>query len=215
MWSLILGKVPTGVQFTINLHDFTMFSFQAIKHITTGDGGYLSFKNRELLEQAQRLRWFGINRKDKQQGVWENDIIEIGYKYQMTDIAAAIGIAGVAEFTETLLLRRKLYARYLHNLKHNAQVQIIGNPARVDEHASWLFSIRVLNRRVLQQKLLDHNIESNQVHYRNDRYSIFGSRRSNLPNMDKVEEEYLVLPLHTKMDLAQVDKICDVINSGW
>lgn len=83
-----------------SISDFTMFSFQAIKHVTTGDGGYLSFKNPDLLDKAKRLRWFGINRKDKQQGVWENDITEIGYKYQMTDIAAAIGIAGLEEFDE-------------------------------------------------------------------------------------------------------------------
>lgn len=198
-----------------SISDFTMFSFQAIKHITTGDGGYLSFKDPGLLDKARRLRWFGINRLDKQRGVWENDIIEIGYKYQMTDIAAAIGIAGVEEFKETLQLRKNLYARYLSKLKNNAEVQVIGDPEHVKDHAAWLFSIRVKNRRALQQKLLENKIESNQVHYRNDRYSIFGNRRTNLPNMDAVEEEYLVLPLHTKMNFAQVDKICEVINSGW
>ena len=52
------------------ISDFTMFSFQAIKHITTGDGGFLSFKDEELLDKSKRLRWFGIDRSAKQMGVW-------------------------------------------------------------------------------------------------------------------------------------------------
>ena len=61
----------------------------------------------------------------------------------------------------------------------------------------------------------EHKIESNQVHYRNDRYTIFGGRRDDLPNMDAVEDKYLVLPLHTKMNVADVQRVCSVIRSGW
>ena len=57
-----------------SISDFTMFSFQAIKHITTGDGGMLAMKNKWLLPKAQRLRWFGIDRVAKQQSHWDNDI---------------------------------------------------------------------------------------------------------------------------------------------
>ena len=77
------GNKPIG-----SLSDFTMFSFQAIKHITTGDGGMLCIKNKKLLDKARRIRWFGIDREGKQKGTWKNDIYEVGYKYQMTDIGA-------------------------------------------------------------------------------------------------------------------------------
>ena len=63
-----------------SISEFTMFSFQAIKHITTGDGGMLCMKNKKFLNKAQRTRWFGIDRKGKQKGTWKNDIYEIGYK---------------------------------------------------------------------------------------------------------------------------------------
>jgi dTDP-4-amino-4,6-dideoxygalactose transaminase len=63
--------------------------------------------------------------------------------------------------------------------------------------------------------LLEHRIESNQVHYRNDRYSIFGKRRDNLPNMDAIEDKYLILPLHTKVSEDDVHKICETIKKGW
>ena len=70
--------------------DFTIFSFQAIKHISSGDGGLLCFKDKKILKKIYRMRWFGIDRLKKQGGTWENDIKEIGYKYQMTDLGAAI-----------------------------------------------------------------------------------------------------------------------------
>ena len=73
------------------ISDFTVFSFQAIKHITTGDGGMLCIKDQRLLEKAKRIRWFGIDRKRKQLGIWKNDIREVGYKYLLTDLGAAVG----------------------------------------------------------------------------------------------------------------------------
>jgi|LauGreSuBDMM15SN_2_FD.fasta_scaffold25830_2 dTDP-4-amino-4,6-dideoxygalactose transaminase len=198
-----------------SISDFTMFSFQAIKHITTGDGGFLTFKNEELLEKAKRLRWFGIDRSAKQLGVWENDILDVGYKYQMTDLGASIGLASIKQFESVLALRRSLLHRYYEKLSENPKINILGRETPDLYHAAWLFTIRVTDRRELQAKLLAHGIESNQVHYRNDRYSIFSIAKLDLPNMDEIEDEYLVLPLHTKMNLEDVDRICHVINSGW
>lgn len=133
----------------------------------------------------------------------------------MTDIGAALGIAGLEDFTSILEIRQLLLRRYHENLASNSQVKILGKFASDRTHAAWLVTIAVENRRVLQKLLLDNGIESNQVHYRNDRYSIFGSRRENLPNMDMLEEKYLCLPLHTKMSIEDVDRVCEVINSGW
>ena len=76
-------------------------------------------------------------------------------------------------------------------------------------------TVVVENRTSLMKKLREKGIESAQVHYRNDRYSIFGGRQADFPNMDAVEDKYLVLPLHTKMSLSDVDRICDVLESGW
>ena len=197
------------------MSDFTTFSFQAIKHITTGDGGMLILKNQQLRAKAERIRWFGIDRSSKQKGNWENDITEIGYKYQMTDIAAAMGLEGLTEIDEILIHRRRLFARYCELLKKTPGVSIIGDEYTDREHAAWLFTILVDNRTGLMKKLRENKIESGQVHYRNDRYSIFGGRKEIYPNMDALENRYLVLPLHTKMGIEQVDTICNVINTGW
>jgi len=200
-----------------SISDFTMFSFQAIKHITTGDGGMLIVKNKELVDKAERVRWFGIDRKAKQAGIWENDITEIGYKYQMTDIAASMGIASLHEFDEVSSLRKKLFRVYCEELTGFDRVKIVGNDFDDREHAAWLFTVIVEDRYNLQEKLRENKIESNQVHFRNDRYSIFNdfTNGKEFPNMDQIEDKYLVLPLHTMMNENDVRRVCSVIKSGW
>jgi dTDP-4-amino-4,6-dideoxygalactose transaminase len=206
--AMYAGK-PVGTQ-----SQYTMYSFQAIKHLTTGDGGLLTFTDASQESLVRRLRWFGIDRVNKQKGIWENDIKEIGYKYQMTDIGAAIGLAGLEEFADTLAYRRGLYARYVERLNGFADVRIVGDDDPRKQHAAWLFTILVDRRIDLQLKLREHRIESGQTHYRNDLYSIFNCSES-FPNMDSIDERYLILPLHTQMTLADVDRICDVIRQGW
>jgi len=200
-----------------SISDFTMFSFQAIKHITTGDGGMLIIKNKDLVDKAERIRWFGIDRKSKQAGIWENDITEIGYKYQMTDIAAAMGIASLSEFDEQSKLRKELFETYEVELANCDRLKVVGGGFSDREHAAWLFTVLVEDRYTLQQKLRENGIESNQVHFRNDRYSIFNEfiEGKSFPNMDKLEDNYLVLPLHTKMSKDDVKRVCKVIKVGW
>jgi dTDP-4-amino-4,6-dideoxygalactose transaminase len=77
-------------------------------------------------------------------------------------------------------------------------------------------TILIENRESLSRKLRENGIESAQVHYRNDRYSIFGGRNEGkYPKMDSIEDKYLVIPMHTKMSLADVTRVCNVIKSGW
>ena len=195
------------------LSDYVMYSFQAIKHFTTGDGGML-LVNKELEDKAKRIRWFGIDRKAKQGGIWENDITEVGYKYQMTDVAASIGLAGLEEIDLVLEKRKELFKLYCDKL--STDVTIVGGDKQ-DEHGAWLFTIYAEDRYGLQSKLAENKIESNQMHFRNDRYSIFKKFTDGLefPNMDKIEDDYLVLPLHHKMSNEDVDRVCQTINEGW
>lgn len=203
-------------QYSATLSDFTIFSFQAIKTMTTGDGGMVAIKDTSLLSLGKRLRWFGIDREAKQGGIWENDIKEIGFKYQMNDIAASMGLAGLEEIDMVIQQRNSLFKVYEENIK-TSNVTIIGKSSTRDYfNSSWLITVLADgNRQGLMKKLRENNIESAQVHYRNDRYSIFGGRRDDLPSMDYVEDRYLVLPLHLRMSVEHVLKICKIINSGW
>jgi len=207
-----IGTTYKGKHLT-ELSDYVMYSFQAIKHFTTGDGGML-LVNKELEDKAKRIRWFGIDRKAKQGGIWENDITEIGYKYQMTDVAAAIGLAGLEEIDLVLEKRKELFKLYCDRL--TTDVTIVGGDKQ-DEHGAWLFTIYAKDRYGLQSKLAENKIESNQMHFRNDRYTIFKKFTDGLefPNMDKIEDDYLVLPLHHKMSTDDVIRVCETINKGW
>jgi dTDP-4-amino-4,6-dideoxygalactose transaminase len=195
-----------------SISDYTIFSFQAIKHITTGDGGMLMIKDPAKVEEAKRLRWFGIDRNSKFHGIWENDIHEVGFKYQMNDIAAAMGLAALEEFDETLEIRKLLLSTYVDELQGVENLEIVGAPV-TDDHAAWLFTVLVPDAKALRDFLFSKDIESGQVHFRNDRYTLFGGRKTVLPNMDSVESRYLVLPLHTHMSIQDVKKICAEIIS--
>jgi len=198
-----------------SISDFTMFSFQAIKHITTGDGGMLAIKDTGLLPKAKRVRWFGIDREGKQKAIWDNDIWEMGFKYQMTDISAALGLAALQEWEGVREHRRALFAIYERGLTNVPGVTFVGGGLGDRVHAAWLCTIFAKNRIGLQRKLRDNRIESNQVHYRNDRYTLFKDSRGSFPNMDAIEDEYLVLPLHTRMTAADAQRVVGVIKSGW
>jgi len=198
-----------------SISDFTMFSFQAIKHVTTGDGGMVSMRDPDLMPKAKRIRWFGIDREGKQTAIWDNDIWEVGYKYQMTDIAAAMGLAALEEWEEISALRRRLLHQYFDGLQDVAGLELVGADMTDREHAAWLCTVLVDERLALQQKLRERGIESNQVHYRNDRYTLFQNSRGEFPGMDSVEDRYLVLPLHTHMTEEHVARVIDVVRSGW
>ena len=197
-----------------NISDFTIFSFQAIKHIATGDGGMLIIKDKKLVDKAERIRWFGIDRKAKQEGIWENDITEIGYKYQMTDISATLGCDSLSEFSKILSHRRKIFDVYLNELSKNKNIHCVNDLDNKKKHAAWLFTIVLEKKDFLQKKLRDYKIETNQVHFRNDRYSIFKKyvQGAKLKNMDYLENKYLVLPLHHKLSVNRTKYICGLIN---
>ena len=193
--------------------DFTIFSFQAIKQISSGDGGMLVIKNKKLLKKARRIRWFGIDRLAKQGGTWENDIREVGYKYQMTDLGAALLLESIKEFKKIDNCRKLIFNTYKKILKKNTNVTIVDSND-VKGHAHWLFTILIDKKDLLQKKLRDKLIETNQVHFRNDRYSIFKKfiKNQKFKNMDAVEDKYLVLPVHTKMTVSDARYIAEQIN---
>ena len=158
------------------------------------------------------MRWFGIDREEKQKGIWENDIIELGYKFQMTDLAASIGLANLDHLKKIISHRKKLLLAYKKFLPKDKVINISGLQKISQSHGAWLQTIICKNRMSLQKFLYSHNIETNQVHYRNDRYSIFKKFKKNFKNMDEIEDQYICLPLHHEITVKDVKKICNLIS---
>ena len=197
-----------------DISDFTIFSFQAIKHLTTADGGMLCVKNKRLIKKAKRIRWFGIDREKKQNATWKNDIYEIGYKYQLNDLGASIGIEGLKDFDKILKYRQKIFSVYLNTLSNNKNILCVNKDDGKRTHAAWLFTIISDQKNKIQKYLREKKIETNQVHFRNDKYSIFKPFVKNykFKNMDYAENKYLVLPLHHKITIEKAKYIASLIN---
>jgi perosamine synthetase len=196
--------------------DFTIYSFQAIKHITSGDGGMLVFKkNKKILDKARRIRWFGIDRIKKQGGTWENDIKEIGYKYQLTDLGACLLLDSLNEFKKILNHRKKIFQIYKKELDSYKGIKVLDVKKNKLTNSYWLCTLIHKDRINLQRKLRKYNIETNQVHFRNDRYSIFKKfvKGKKFPNMDKLEDSYFVLPLNFKISVYDAKFICKTLRN--
>ncbi|MDP3986630.1 MAG: aminotransferase class V-fold PLP-dependent enzyme, partial [Nanoarchaeota archaeon] len=190
--------------------DYICYSFQAIKHITTADGGMLCLKEKGVYDRAKLLRWFGIDRELKERKnyqAWERremtfDIEEAGFKYQPTDIDACFGLAALPDLERVIEYRKMLVEIYEKKLLGIKGVDIIAGGS------CWLMGILVEERDELAEFLKESGVENNLVHLRNDIFRVFGGQRENLPNMNEIEPRYLYLPLNPKVTPGDVDYIC-------
>ncbi len=196
---------------------FTAFSFQAIKHLTCGDGGALCCLGEEDARASFVRRWFGIDRASSQPSILGErlyDLTALGYKYHLNDYAAALGLANFAGLEARLLRRRAIGARYRRELAGVAGLRLLREePDRV--HAYWLFVARVQRREDFIRKLADRQIPTSVVHQRIDRYTIFGGRRDDLPGQDVFDAEQIALPVHDALTDDEVDLIVRTVQAGW
>lgn len=191
--------------------DYICYSFQAIKHFTTGDGGMLVLRNKKDYQRAKKLRWFGINRDAKRKAGWRAlvnhktamEIEEAGYKYHMNDIAATLGMVGLKYSDEILEHRRAICHAYDKRLPSHYK-KIYGG-------SYWQFGILAKNRNNLIKYLRNNHIECDLVHLRNDIFKIFGGKRQDLPNMNRFESQYLYLPLNSKVTIEDVEYISKLL----
>jgi perosamine synthetase len=171
--------------------DHTALSLQAIKNLTTGDGGiYLGHAHK----YARYLRWFGYDREKKQK-MGDTNLFYAGYKFHMNDISASIGLANLEDWDKV----------WAHKEKINAIYRKYGLFAY-----TWLAGGFTNDYERLKTKALKSGFEIGQHHYRNDKYTIFGYRKT-LPNMDSIEGKYFFVPSHygvSEEDAHKIGKIC-------
>jgi len=201
---------------------YTAVSFQAIKFFTTGDGGMFFCQGDDDYRKAKLMRWFGIDREKKRSDNWQNykkremtfDIETVGYKRQMTDISASMGINGLKAYDKIMDYRTKLFNIYKNRLAGISGITVV-DAHEGDRNLHWLLTVIVDRRDDFAKMLLDHGVETNLVQIRNDIFGVFGGKRLDLPNMNNLESKYLCLPLNTHITSEDVEKICDYIQEGW
>lgn len=199
----------------VGTHDnIAVYSTQAIKYLTTGDGGFMLLPNKELYDRAKRLRWYGMDRKDRTQ-----DVQEWGYKFHMNDINASIGITNL-QIVQSFIEQQKKNAHY-YNTQFNT-LQYIQPIQHYDTSCYWLYTIRVRPlmisgdqriyiRNNLKKFLESKNIQATQVHERNDKYSCFQQYQTCLPIMDILEQQMLCIPVGWWLTDEQIQLIVESI----
>jgi dTDP-4-amino-4,6-dideoxygalactose transaminase len=200
--------------------DYVCNSFQAIKQISTADGGMLTVRNEEEYKKAKLMRWFGIDREKKVKNNWQCyterqmtfDIEVLGHKRQPTDIDASLVLVGLKYYYEWQEYRRKLYNIYITELSKVDGITVIDG----EKNMYWLCTISVEKRRDDFAKMLfENHIDSNLVQIRNDVYKIFGGKRAELPIMNKIEDKYISIPIGMHVSEEDANYIVDVIKKGW
>jgi len=191
------------------------FSFQAIKHLTTGDGGALVLPHKELYDRAKLLRWYGIDRETNSKDFrCEDDIAEWGYKFHMNDINATIGIHNFPHALEVVKKHQENANFYNENLKNVPGVTLMENsPDRKSSY--WIYTIKVEKRDMFMDYMKECNIMVSRVHERNDKHSCVKEFKAILPNLDKLTQEMICIPVGWWITSEERQYIVDCIKKGW
>lgn len=195
---------------------FTAFSFQAIKHLTTGDGGMICSLDAEDAKKLTVLRWFGIDREKSSRshlGARGYDIENVGYKYHLNNVASAIGLGNLSDYLPRLARRREIGKFYQSRLQDIPGLKFLD--FKDDrEHAFWLFTVKVERRDDFARKMAEAGVPVSVIDFRIDKYSVFGGM-SDLPNQAKFNEEQIAIPLHEALTEEQLELIVSTIHAGW
>ena len=203
--------------------DFTSFSFHAVKNLTTAEGGALTWRNHDgvdnesLYKQFQLLSLHGQNKDafaKTRLGAWEYDIVAPYYKCNMTDVMAGIGLAQLKRYPEMLYRRRQIIERYNEGLR-GCDVQVLDHFG--DDHSSsgHLYLVRLLGedveyRNVVIEQMAERGIACN-VHYKPlpimTAYKNLGFDIANYPNAYNQYHNEITLPLHTSLTDEDVEYV--------
>ena len=191
--------------------DFVMFSFQAIKHLTTVDGGMLACRKAEDVPRGRVVRWFGIDRQAARTNV---DVQVVGYKYHMNNVTATIGLAQLDHITPVI-------QRHIDNGRFFDQA-LEGAPGiercawDLDAEPSyWFYTVLADRRDDLSRYLSERGIANSLAHKRNDWHTVFAQSRCELPGLDTFYARMLHIPCGWWVGDEEREYIAQTIRKGW
>ena len=189
--------------------DFSCYSFQAIKALSTGDGGLLSCPDHKTYERAKRLRWFGIDRDRNLAGLSGErryNLTEVGYKYHMNDYSAALGLGNLEGFSDRQA-RVKVIADYYNKFLFEFAVK------KKEGCSYWLYDLLVQNRSDFIRAMADRGIPTSVVHVGIDRNDIFGWQ--DLPVQRQWDACHVCIPIHAGLTDEDVENVVKGVLAGW
>jgi len=207
--------------------DTQVFSFHPTKNMTTGEGGCVVTRDTQLAEQISRLRFHGIDRQAFNRygkgGSQDYEIVMPGYKYNMMDIQAAIGIHQLQELDGFIRRRTELANRYQEALSDWKEWTLPSSPSYEHLHSWHIYTplineeIAKMNRNEFMQAMKEKNVGTG-LHYRAVHLypyyrQAFGFKLGDFPQAEDVCERIVSLPLFPSMTDAEHDRVLDVMYS--
>lgn len=193
----------------------TTFSLQAIKHVTSVDGGFWITPYKELNERAKLTRWYGIDRDGPRTDFrCESDIPEWGFKFHMNDVSATVGIENLKHANQIVEGHQRNAAYYNEQLSDITGITLLENDPR-KQSAYWLYTMRVERRDDFMRYMLENGIVTSRVHERNDKHSCVSEFKTNLPNVDLVTSDMICIPVGWWVTDENKQYIVETIKRGW
>jgi dTDP-4-amino-4,6-dideoxygalactose transaminase len=195
-------------------NNIAVFSLQAIKHMTCGDGGLIFLPTKELYERAKLLRWYGIDRNarnyDAKDFRLERDVAEWGYKFHMNDINATIGLANLENIDDVTGGHTRNAKRITAALSGLSNVLTLREPENC-ESVYWIYTLKVRDACEFINFLKDRGVTASQVHKRNDVHSCLAAFKRPLPQLDALENRYVCVPCGWWLSDSDLDRIIQAI----
>ena len=195
--------------------NWSVFSFQAIKHLTTVDGGALLTPDGDSYRRMRLLRWYGIDREGSRKDFrCEDDIKESGFKMHMNDLNASIGLSNFNIALDAIKRHQNNAEYYRSQLDNVPGIKIL------TEHSDrkstyWIFTMLVERRDDFMRKMSEAGISSSRVHERNDKHTCVYNFRTALPNLDKFSSDMICIPVGWWVTDEDREYIVDTIKKGW
>lgn len=193
------------------------FSFHSVKNLTTGDGGMLVTADQEIIQRARRLRLVGISKEtwqriDRSSYSWDYSVDELGFKFHMNDVVAAIGLAQLPEVGEHNECRRRVAEQY--NAAFSKVAWITLPAEKPYTRNSWhAYIMRVPMRNELIKHLSLKQITAT-VHYRPiHHHQLFAGTKADVPITEREWSRLLTLPLYPDMTQDDVARVVDGVLS--
>lgn len=207
-----------------NIGDATVFSFHAIKNMSTGDGGMVTTNNKNLYDKLCLLRLHGMSKdawkRHSAVGSWRYDVSLPGYKFNMTDIQAALGIQQLKKLDKFIAVRQKYASIYDEKFSKIAEIRIPHNDTS-NRHARNLYTVQIdiskltITRDQIVEEMKKRNIGANVYYMPLYELSFYKKdlkvKPSDFPVAQKVFKKMLTLPLYPKMTIEEVNYVADTL----
>jgi len=206
-----LGAEYDGRKIGNQTADYTCFSLQAIKHITTVDGGVLIANDPEQYRRGKLLRWYGIDREGPRKDLrCEEDVVEWGYKFHMNDVTAVMGLVALRHLTEQVSKHRMNALLYDYEIDNRKIRKPWGYPG--GQSSYWLYTLQVPKRDQFVKYMAKLGIATSKVHSRNDTHSVLREFKIDLPGVDEFTRKMVAIPVHSGLTAEDLITISSAVN---